>query len=36
MLQTLGDHAEGKRLHASDGFGPVLAVGHDPGQMTVS
>ena len=32
MLQTFGNHAEGERLHASDGFLPVLAIGHDAGQ----
>ena len=29
MLQTFGDYAEGQGLHPSDGFVPVLAVGHD-------
>ena len=32
MLQTLGNHAESQRLHASDGLVPVLTVGHDASQ----
>jgi hypothetical protein len=33
MLETLCDHAKSKRLYAGDGFIPVLAVGHDAGQI---
>lgn len=32
MLQTFGNHAQGERLYAGDGFVSVLAVGHDAGQ----
>ena len=32
MLQTFGNHAEGQRLNAGDGFVAILAVGHNAGQ----
>ena len=32
MLQAFGNHAEGERLHTSDGLVPILAIRHDAGQ----
>lgn len=32
MLETLGNHPESERLHACNGFVPILAVCHDTGQ----
>ena len=32
MVQPLGNHSEGERLHTSDGLVPILAIRHDAGQ----
>ena len=33
MFETLGDHAEGKRLHSGDGLVPCPAVAENAGQV---